>query len=147
MVTVPMLAHAKLYTAPPLPPNDETMSEPAAVRTAPWRALLLLLAAATAALALMPVPPQTAGLGWDKANHLLAFGTLAACAVFGFRGQRDALWAVLAALLAFGGAIELLQQFVPNREAEWADLLADAAGIVLGAGLARAWLRLREVPS
>jgi VanZ family protein len=102
-----------------------------------------LLAAATAALALMPVPPQTAGLGWDKANHLLAFGALAACAVFGFRGRRDALWAVMAALLAFGGAIELLQQLVPNREAEWADLLADALGIALGAGLATAWLRLR----
>jgi VanZ family protein len=121
------------------------MPDTATARTAPWRVLLLLLAAVIATLALMPLPPQAAGLGWDKANHLLAFGALSACAVFGWRGQRAALWAVLAALLAFGGAIELLQQLVPNREAEWADLLADAAGIALGATLATAWLRLRSV--
>jgi VanZ family protein len=118
----------------------------APAHTARWRTLLLVLAAVVALLALMPLPPQAASLGWDKANHLLAFAALAACAVFGFRGQRAALWAVLAALLAFGASIELLQQLVPNRMAEWADLLADALGIALGAALATAWLRWRAAP-
>jgi VanZ family protein len=141
-----MVAHARPYTAPRLPLHDRTMPAPAPARTAHWRRLLLVLAALVALLALMPAPPQAASLGWDKANHLLAFTALAACAVFGFRGQRAALWAVLAALLAFGAAIELLQQLVPNRQAEWADLLADAAGIALGAALASAWLRWRAAP-
>jgi VanZ family protein len=122
------------------------MPSTVSARTAPWRKLLLVLAAVVALLSLMPMPPQTASLGWDKANHLLAFAALAVCAVFGFRGRRAALWAVLAALLAFGAAIELLQQLVPNRQAEWADLLADALGIALGAALASAWLRRRAAP-
>jgi VanZ family protein len=133
---------ASLYTSLPLPPRAKPMTKNLApARTAPWRVLLVLLMAVITLLALMPVPPKAAGVGWDKANHLLAFGALAVCAVFGFRGRRTALWLVLAALAAYGGLIELLQQLVPNREAEWADLLADLVGIVLGALLAWAWLR------
>jgi len=39
-------------------------------------------------------------------------------------------------LFAYGGLIEVLQQFVPGRACEWADLFADSVGIVLGAGMA-----------
>jgi len=108
-----------------------------------WRWLFGALLLAVAALALMPAPPDSAGLGWDKLNHLAAFGALALCAVLGWRHQRSAMLAVLLALLAYGGAIELLQSQVPNRQAEWGDLLADALGIAAGALLALAWLRRR----
>lgn len=113
-----------------------------------WRWLLLVLAAAVAVLALKPVPPEQASLGWDKLNHLVAFAALAWCAMFGYRSNpRGTRLAVLLALLAFGGAIELLQLLVPQRSAEWADLLADGLGIVVGALLALGWLRRRRDPA
>ena len=112
-------------------------------RTQAWRWLFWVLAAAVGLLALMPAPPQQASLGWDKLDHLAAFAALALCAVFGWRGSRAERLAVLVALLAFGGAIELLQLVVPNRSGEWSDLLADGVGIGLGALLALWWLRRR----
>jgi VanZ family protein len=36
------------------------------------------------------------------------------------------------ALLAFGGAIEIAQTFLPPREGDWWDLLADGVGIAIG---------------
>lgn len=113
----------------------------AAPRTRRWRLLFLLLAVAVAVLSLMPSPPQQAGLGWDKLDHLVAFAALALCAFLGWRGGRAARVAVLLLLLAYGGAIEVLQMQVPNRQAEWGDLLADALGIGLGAVLALWWLQ------
>ena len=70
-----------------------------------WRWLFGALLLAVAVLALMPAPPDSAGLGWDKLNHLAAFAALALCAVLGWRHQRPAMLAVLLALLAYGGAI------------------------------------------
>ena len=117
----------------------------AEARTRIWRWALLLLAGMITVLALMPAPPQQANLGWDKLNHLAAFAALALCAVFGWRSSRASRRiVVLLALLAFGGAIELLQLQVPNRSGEWGDLGADALGIGLGALLAWLWLRHRK---
>jgi len=112
-------------------------------RTRLWRWALLLLAMLITVLALVPAPPRQMDLGWDKLNHVFAFAALAVCAVFGWRSSRAAQLAVLLALLAFGGAIELLQLQVPNRSGEWSDLGADAVGIGLGALLAWLWLRRR----
>ena len=113
-------------------------------RTRPWRWALLLLAVLIALLALLPAPPRQMDLGWDKLNHLAAFAALGLCAVFGWPSSCAARLAVLLALLAFGGAIELLQLQVPNRSGEWANLGADAIGIGLGALLALLWLRRRK---
>jgi len=114
-------------------------------RIRPWRWALLLLAALITVLALVPAPPRQMDLGWDKLNHVFAFAALAVCAVFGWRGgSRAARLAVLLGLLAFGGAIELVQLQVPNRSGEWSDLGADAIGIGLGALLALLWLRRRK---
>jgi VanZ family protein len=115
-------------------------------KTRPWRWALLMLAALVAVLALLPAPPRQMDLGWDKLNHLAAFGALGLCAVFGWRNSRAAQLGVLVVLLAFGGTIELLQLQVPNRSGEWADLGADAIGIGLGALLALLWLRHRKDP-
>jgi VanZ family protein len=118
-------------------PNERT-------RFRPWRWALLLLAMLVAVLAVVPAPPRQMDLGWDKLNHVTAFAALAVCAIFGWRSSRAARLAVLLALLAFGGAIELVQRQLPNRSGEWSDLGADDIGIGLGALLALLWLRRRK---
>ena len=82
-------------------------------------------------LALVPkLPPEIPSTGWDKSNHFLAFALLG---LLGRAAYRKHLVAVLAGLLAYGGLIEVLQSFTPTREAEWADVLADALGLGLAA--------------
>jgi VanZ family protein len=105
-----------------------------------WRAVLCGLAAVVAWLALTPDPQPALSTGWDKANHMLAFCALAVAGRFGFPGSRMLL--LPAALLAFGGLIEIAQASVPGRSADWADLLADGAGIGTGMLLAAVMLGL-----
>jgi VanZ family protein len=111
--------------------------------TRAWRRLLALLLVGVTALALLPAPKVGPDLGWDKFNHLAAFAALSFSATLGWRGPRPLQIGVLLALLGYGGLIELLQMFVPNRSAEWSDLLADAIGIGIGALAAASVLRLR----
>jgi VanZ family protein len=105
-----------------------------------WRWLLVLLLASISVLALHPDPAVELGTGWDKTNHLLAFGSLGFVAALAV--PRGRLPAALAALLAYGGLIELLQLVIPGRTGEWADLLPDALGLAIGAALS--WLLLRS---
>lgn len=74
----------------------------------------------------------------DKVKHAAAFVALTA---LGWRaGYRDVL-RLGGGLLALGAAIEIAQAFTSWRSGEWADLLADAAGIALGLWLAPRVLR------
>ncbi|MCV2349147.1 VanZ family protein [Paucibacter sp. Y2R2-4] len=106
------------------------------------RLLLLALLCIVSYLALTPHPPKGMDTGWDKANHLLAFAALAFCGHWGWGTHLQRYVGVPAALLVFGGAIELLQLHVPGRSGEWADLFADSCGIVAGLLLAMLILRL-----
>jgi VanZ family protein len=84
-------------------------------------------------LMLLPRPPPSLDTGWDKANHLLAFAGPTVAGMAALR-RRDG-WrapALCLALLAWGGALELLQGLLPPRTADWADWAADGAGIFLG---------------
>lgn len=109
------------------------IARPVMVGVRAWRVILVLLVVCIAVLALMPSPPSDAGTGWDKLNHLLAFGSLAFASTLGTSQSRAQRVWMLLALLGFGALIELLQMHVPGRSAEWADLLADAIGIACGA--------------
>jgi VanZ family protein len=97
-------------------------------------------AVAVLALSLAPVTTPMPSTGWDKTNHLLAFSALAFLGRGAFPGRAVA---VLGGLLAYGGLIEVLQSFTPDRSAEWADLLADVMGLLLGEMLG--WLVWRHV--
>jgi VanZ family protein len=110
---------------PPGPPSPR--------RLRAWRITLFALLGAVCWLAFSPNPPPQADTGWDKMNHLLAFGVLAVCACMAFADLRHRFVCVTLALLAYGTFIELVQTQIPGRSGEWPDLLADSLGI--GAGL------------
>jgi VanZ family protein len=111
----------------------------AAFATPWWRCALALLLCAVTWLALVPLPPKLLSTGWDKLNHLLAFSVLAVVAAMGFAA---AWWRIAAALLAYGGLIEILQAFLPPRGADLADLLTDGLGIAVGLLLAQGMRRV-----
>lgn len=98
-----------------------------------WRWLLALAMLALLVLSLAPSSLALPTTGWDKGNHALGFAVLGLLGQWAWPG-RTAI--VLTALLAYGGLIELLQSFTPDRSAEAVDLLADWVGLLLGAGLA-----------
>jgi VanZ family protein len=83
--------------------------------------------------------------GGDKLLHAAAFGVLAAIAAWALaRGRLDAATGrmLLAAWLissAYGALDEVHQYFVPGRQADPADFLADAIGALAAAGAIRAW--------
>ena len=109
-------------------------------RVAIGSAVTIVLAVIIAVLTLAPMP--TGGpAGSDKLYHILAF----ACLAFPLPlvRLRLALWVVLG-VIAYGGAIEVIQPFF-GRQAEWADLLADGIGAVLGA--AAGYLLSGRVPA
>ncbi len=111
-----------------------------------WRGLFLVALLAITSLALMPKPPTTASLGWDKANHLAAFAALTLLAHWGWPKLRwSGLWL---ALLAYGVLIEVAQSLTPNRSADAVDVLADAIGIGLAqlfaVLLALGWQRWKQ---
>jgi VanZ family protein len=92
-----------------------------------WTCVLAILV-----LSLLPLSPQLPTTGWDKTNHLLAFCVLT---MLGNQAYRGRTLMVLLGLLAYGGLIEILQSFTPDRMAEWADLLADSLGLAAGLAL------------
>ena len=106
--------------------------------------LLVVLLVVVSWLAFSPRPPPI-GLGWDKLNHAMAFAALAAAArVAGANRMTRPRQVVTNWLLAYGAFIELVQSQIPNRGAEWLDLLADLVGIMIGLAVAAKMLdRLR----
>jgi VanZ family protein len=114
--------------------------------TARGRALLgawappLLWAAGIFLLSSLPVRTGRTRIPFgDKAFHAAEYAVLgflcarawAAGRPAGARRAAAIAGAALAAL--YGAGDEFHQSFVPEREAEWGDLLADAAGAALGA--------------
>ena len=88
------------------------------------------------ALALLPTSSvESITVGWDKANHVLAFAVLAGLGRFAYPGRALAL---LAGLLVYGALIELAQGMTPDRTAQHSDIVADAVGIAIGWGVSAA---------
>jgi VanZ family protein len=86
-------------------------------------------------LSLRPSPGNFMGIqNSDKIEHFAAYFALGLLVGTGWSIKtRRPLWIALAALIALGGAIELIQgiEWV-GRTASWYDLLADAVGALFG---------------
>jgi VanZ family protein len=91
-------------------------------------AVTLVLAVIIAVLTLAPVP-SGGPAGSDKVYHVLAFAALAF--PLPLVRPRWTVWVILG-VIAYGSVIEVIQPFF-GRQAEWADLVADAIGAVVGA--------------
>ncbi len=68
---------------------------------------------------------------WDKLEHGLAFGVLAFTGAVAFPG-RSSLLRLGFGLPCLGILFEILQIFVPGREAAVGDALADTIGVAIG---------------
>ena len=78
---------------------------------------------------------------WDKAQHTIAFCTLAVLAVLAYPQCSKLRIALL--LIGQGVLIEVLQYFSGYRYGDWQDALADGVGVLLGLGLG-VWLMREE---
>jgi hypothetical protein len=96
-----------------------------------WVAALVVLY-----FALAPVPEREPFTGWDKANHVVAFGGLA---VLGLLGWASRARLVLTGLIGYGVLIELLQLATVDHHFDLHDLVADAVGLAVGWLAWRAW--------
>jgi len=99
-----------------------------------WSFIFFITAAAVLVLALIPNNATLPTTGWDKSNHLIAFGVLA---YLGHKAFSQNTLKLILGLIAFGGLIEVLQTLTPARFGEWEDLLADSVGVLLGLLLAK----------
>lgn len=110
------------------------MSEIGVSKFAPavgWSAALVFLAVWS-----LPAPEVLAFSLVDKVKHGAAYGALGllwAVALFAVSRRPRWLLAAAAAALAFawGALTEIVQSFVPGRQADLADLAADALGVVI----------------
>ncbi len=84
-------------------------------------------------LCIIPIPENTPLSGFnliDKWTHFVMYGVLSL--VICLEGKRISWYSILIPTL-MGGFIELAQAYLTTcRSGEWADLIADAIGVLLG---------------
>ena len=88
---------------------------------------------------LTPHPPTLPGPWmWDKAAHFTAYFGLSLLAALGWGLRRSLVWVFLA-VVALGGALEILQTIV-GRDGEWGDFFANDLGALAGLAVAIIYL-------
>ena len=97
-----------------------------------WRWLLAVLVVVVSWFAFSPSTGSDAFEHVDKFKHVLAFGCLATVAGLAWPVSRPTHFKIALALVLYGAFIEVVQSFIPSRDASWPDLLADAVGIAAG---------------
>lgn len=79
-------------------------------------------------LALVPLEDSSFTTGWDKLNHVLAFGVLLLLLDSAYPLLR--LWQLkIPVLLFYALLIEFIQAFIPYREFSLLDIVADVVGL------------------
>jgi len=109
----------------------------------------LLIAGVIWFLSSQSILPQPRGIfGWDKLQHLLIYGALGlavglwASPVFWKRRPVLSLLLVTLAGSAYGAIDEFHQYFVPDRDCNVRDWIADTLGVFLGALAIKLYMRI-----
>lgn len=112
-----------------------------ALRLAFFGALAVMLV-----VTMIPMPPPPVQHG-DKVEHFVAFYVLTLLGAAAYRSHRSLIWLALG-LVAYGGAIEILQGFsFVGRSRDLADWVSDSLGVGLAmAPMAIANWRRRTQP-
>jgi hypothetical protein len=98
-----------------------------------WQGLGWAMVALVIGLSLTPQPPHLPQLlGWDKAQHILAYGVLMFWFCLTFAGH----WRWPVFLVALGGVLEVLQGQLGWRTTDIFDIAANTVGVFIGLGLA-----------
>ncbi len=90
--------------------------------------------------------------GADKVAHMIAYGVLAATAIFGVGEQqkkskpRQVMLFTVAFCILYGISDEFHQSFIPGRTVSFYDLLADGTGAMLCCLFWAGW-RKRTIPT
>jgi VanZ family protein len=87
-----------------------------------------------AVLLLLPADELPKTNVWDKLEHAGTFAGLTAIGLLAFPERGRSGWLAFS-LIVFGSACEMLQMFVPGREATLRDALANAVGVLSVVGL------------
>ena len=93
--------------------------------------LKLIFIAYLLIISFLAFSPNNAGInvGGDKTNHILAFTVFTILNFFAFRKR---FFHIFIYGLSFGIFIEFVQYFLPYRDADIMDILADSIGLVAG---------------
>jgi VanZ family protein len=102
--------------------------------------------AAVVVLSVLPQYEHAENLVNDKVEHLLAYSALGFLPALILQ-SRWALGIAAVAMIAMGLVLENLQRLVPGRAFEAGDILANTAGVLLGAVVGLAIRRLWAVPA
>lgn len=82
-------------------------------------------------LSMWPMPEEpTLSTGWDKTDHIATYFLLGWLGLAAWRRRSGRM---LIGLLAYSIAIEGLQSLTASRTGDWADVVANAAGLLLAA--------------
>ncbi len=121
--------------------NDEHNVE-SLVTANTFRWLFVVSLLVTTIACLLPGDHINPNVGqFDKWLHGLAWCAIAFCSTSALALHARARWLAIA-LFSWSFGVELAQHFVPMRAFEWADLLANGGGVLVGISLARSLRRL-----
>jgi VanZ family protein len=134
-------------------PSGERRAGPAPARSAraiwPWVPVIAYMGLIFYLSSLSDPLPELTRHVWDKALHFTEYGALGAMLAFAFRASGVRGWRALAvaAVVASLYAVtdEIHQAFVPGRDSDIHDWLADTLGGALGVGAMAVALRLRRL--
>ena len=109
-----------------------------------WIAIIALAVAVIVMVSLLPVPDQLMESGSDKLWHFLVYFSLALFSSGIVPAER--LWRLAVRCLLLGLGLEVAQALLTEtRQADWADMAANAAGILaawmIAAGGRASWAR------
>lgn len=106
-------------------------------------ALKMLLPAFTAFITWQSLAPSSGpALFWDKGLHFAAYLLFALVTLPWTRGLSSRLFGLCAAVFVYSAALEVIQHFLPTRQMDVLDLVANGLGVLVGVASALVIVRL-----